>query len=138
MRPTLGKEPAAEDANPVGYLSGDTGIGLAPFCYKLSLTPCLQTLRRLTIICLICLPGSAQSPGILADFSARSAAMSPEFACIRGPCRARRARTTAAVGGCVEHLNPGKGVMRSAIVEWIDADVSSDKDRMLPRPFRRI
>ena len=31
MRPTLGKEPAAEEANPVGYLSGDTVIGLAPF-----------------------------------------------------------------------------------------------------------
>ena len=54
MRPTLGKEPAAEDANPVGYLSGDTGIGLATFSYKLCVTPCLQTLRRLTIICLIC------------------------------------------------------------------------------------
>lgn len=53
MRPTLGKEPAAEDANPVGYLSGDTGIGLAPFSYRLCVTPCLQTLRRLTIICLI-------------------------------------------------------------------------------------
>ena len=31
MRPTLGKEPAAEEANPVGYLSGDMGIGLATF-----------------------------------------------------------------------------------------------------------
>ena len=54
VRPTLGKEPAAEDANPVGYLSGDTGIGLATFSYRLCVTPCLQTLRRLTIICLIC------------------------------------------------------------------------------------
>ena len=54
MRPTLGKEPAAEDANPVGYLSGDTGIGLATFSYNLSITSCLQTPRRLTIICLIC------------------------------------------------------------------------------------
>jgi hypothetical protein len=42
VRPTLGKEPAAEDANPVGYLSGDTGIGLATFSYKLSMTSCLQ------------------------------------------------------------------------------------------------
>ena len=55
MRPTLGKEPAAEDANPVGYLSGDTGIGLATFSYNLSITSCLQTQRRLTIICLVCL-----------------------------------------------------------------------------------
>jgi len=31
VRPTLGKEPAAEEASPVGYLSGDTGIGLATF-----------------------------------------------------------------------------------------------------------
>ena len=54
MRPTLGKEPAAEEANPVSYLSGDTGIGLATFPYKLSMTRCLQTLRRLTINCLIC------------------------------------------------------------------------------------
>jgi hypothetical protein len=54
VRPTLGKEPAAEDANPVGYLSGDTGIGLAAFSYNLCVTPCLQTLRRLTVICLIC------------------------------------------------------------------------------------
>ena len=35
MRPTLGKEPAAEEANPVGYLSGDTVIGLAAFLYAL-------------------------------------------------------------------------------------------------------
>jgi hypothetical protein len=55
VRPTLGKEPAAEDANPVGYLSGDTVIGLATFSYNLCVTPCLQTLRRLTVICLICL-----------------------------------------------------------------------------------
>ena len=55
MRPTLGKEPAAEEANPVGYLSGDTGIGLATFSYKLCVSPCLHSLRRLTIICLICL-----------------------------------------------------------------------------------
>ena len=54
MRQNSGEEPAAEDANPVGYLSGDTGIGLATFSYKLCVTPCLQTLRRLTIICLIC------------------------------------------------------------------------------------
>jgi len=53
VRPTLGKEPAAEEANPVGYLSGDTGIGLATFSYKLSMTSCLQILQRLTIICLI-------------------------------------------------------------------------------------
>ena len=39
----FGKEPAAEEANPVGYLSGDTGIGLATFSYKLSMTRCLQT-----------------------------------------------------------------------------------------------
>jgi hypothetical protein len=52
-RPTLGKEPAAEVANPVGYLSGDMGIGLATFSYNLSVTRCLQTLRRLTIICVI-------------------------------------------------------------------------------------
>jgi hypothetical protein len=31
VRPTLGKEPAAEEASPVGYLSEDTGIGLATF-----------------------------------------------------------------------------------------------------------
>jgi hypothetical protein len=55
VRPTLGKEPAAEDANPVWYLSGDTGIGLATFFYKLSMTSCLQIPYRLTIICLICL-----------------------------------------------------------------------------------
>jgi hypothetical protein len=53
VRPTLGKEPAAEEANPVGYLLGDTGIGLATFSYNPSMTSCLQTLRRLTIICLI-------------------------------------------------------------------------------------
>jgi hypothetical protein len=61
VRPTLGKEPAAEDANPVGYLSGDTGIGLATFPFKLSMTSCQQTLRRLTIICLIC-PALALPP----------------------------------------------------------------------------
>jgi hypothetical protein len=53
VRPTLGKEPAAEDANPVGYLSGDTGIGLASFSYNRSIASCLHALRRLTIICLI-------------------------------------------------------------------------------------
>jgi hypothetical protein len=31
VRPTLGKEPAAEDANPVGYLSGDTGDRVSYF-----------------------------------------------------------------------------------------------------------
>ena len=36
-----GEEPAAEAANPVGYLSGDTGIRLAAISYKLSMTPCL-------------------------------------------------------------------------------------------------
>ena len=35
-------------------MSGDTGIGLATSSYKLRVTPCLHTLRRLTIICLIC------------------------------------------------------------------------------------
>jgi hypothetical protein len=54
-----GKESAAEDANPVGYLSGDTGIGLATFSYRLSMTRCLRTQRRLTIICLI---GPATAP----------------------------------------------------------------------------
>ena len=55
-----GKEPAAEEANPVGYLSGDTGIGLAAFSYKLCVAPCLQTQWRLTIICLIC-PAAPQN-----------------------------------------------------------------------------
>jgi hypothetical protein len=59
VRPTLGKEPAAEEANPVAYLSGDMGIGLATFSYKLSMTSYLQTVRRLTINCLIC-PATSQ------------------------------------------------------------------------------
>jgi hypothetical protein len=54
VRPTLGTEPAAEEANPVGYLSGDTGIGLATFSYKLLMSRCLQTVRHFTFNCLIC------------------------------------------------------------------------------------
>jgi len=71
VRPTLGKEPAAEDANPVGYLSGDTGIGLAIFLYRLSTTSCLQTHRRLTIICLIC-PAALWSPFTLYRFRGKT------------------------------------------------------------------
>ena len=51
---TLGKEPAAEVANPVGDLSGDTGIRLATISYKLCMTRCLQTMGRFTLNCLIC------------------------------------------------------------------------------------
>jgi hypothetical protein len=37
-----------------GTCRGTRGIGLATFSYKLSMTGCLRTMRRLTIICLIC------------------------------------------------------------------------------------
>ena len=37
-----------------GTCRGTRGIGLATFSYKLSMTSCLQTVWRLTIICLIC------------------------------------------------------------------------------------
>jgi hypothetical protein len=74
VRPTLGKEPAAEDASPVGYLSGDTGIGLATFSYNLYVTPCLQTLRRLTFICLIC-PAASLRTGRDKPFGNFSATM---------------------------------------------------------------
>jgi hypothetical protein len=46
---------------PVGYLSGDTGDRVSLFLYKLCATPCLQTPRRLTIICLIC-PTASRCP----------------------------------------------------------------------------
>jgi len=71
VRPTLGKEPAAEDASPVGYLSGDTGIGLATFSYNLCVTRCLQTMQRLTIICLI--------RSATAELSPRYRAAQPSF-----------------------------------------------------------
>jgi hypothetical protein len=77
VRPTLGKEPAAEEANPVGYLSGDTGIGLATFSYKLSRTSCLQTPRWLTIICLIC---PATAPVELCPAASRRLCPSSELA----------------------------------------------------------
>jgi hypothetical protein len=45
-----------------GTCRGTRGIGLATFSYKLCVTSCLQTLRRLTIICLIC-PAARARPG---------------------------------------------------------------------------
>ena len=73
MRPTLGERAGRGIANPVGDLSGDTGIGLATFSYKLFMTGCLQTLRRLTYICLICPAASLNyAPPLLAGLVDRA------------------------------------------------------------------